>query len=128
MNRNGTLNELAGSYAGLKTDAARKRSIKADAAGLITDRSSIDQSIRVHERDDTPVEYIVIKQWFIRVMDYKQRLLEVADEINWHPPYMKMRYTDWVKPKLGLGYLTPALFRCAVSSMVLPRVRRDDLS
>ena len=54
------------------------------------------QSVRVHERDDTPVEYIVTKQWFVKVLDYKKELLEAGEQVTWHPAHMHSRYREWV--------------------------------
>src|SRR5262249_26019927 len=55
------------------------------------------QSVRVHERCDTPVEYLVTPQWFIRVLDEKPRWLEAGDRVAWYPPSMRARYRDWVE-------------------------------
>ena len=53
--------------------------------------------MRVHERCDTPVEYIVTPQWFVRVLDFKQQLLAFAEPVIWHPAHMKARYREWVE-------------------------------
>src|SRR5262249_1403895 len=62
----GRMTELAGSYAGMTTAEARRSIVMALAeAGLLLGERNIAQSVRVHERCDTPVEYIVAPQWFI---------------------------------------------------------------
>ncbi len=43
------------------------------------------------------VEYLVTRQWFIRILDFKNDFLEVGEQIRWHPAHMKMRYLDWVQ-------------------------------
>ena len=53
--------------------------------------------MRVHERCDTPVEYVVTTQWFVRVLDFKEPLLEAGERITWHPAHMGARYRDWVE-------------------------------
>jgi valyl-tRNA synthetase len=56
----------------------------------------LSQSVRVHERCDTPVEYVVAQQWFVRVLDFKEKFLELGAQIQWHPPSMHTRYQQWV--------------------------------
>jgi valyl-tRNA synthetase len=53
--------------------------------------------VRVHERCDTPVEYLVARQWFIRVLDFKPQLLELGAQIAWQPAHMHARYREWVE-------------------------------
>lgn len=94
----GCMTETAGVIAGLAIDDARRKikEILADQ-GLILDRQPIRQSIRVHERCDTPIEYIQTKQWFIRVIDQKEELLNLGRKLRWHPQQMHARYQDWVE-------------------------------
>lgn len=94
----GNLNEFAGTYAGLSTEEARRR-IVAELAGrgLLLKREAVAQSVRVHERCDTPVEYLIAQQWFIRVLDFKEQLLEAGEQIDWQPPHMRARYREWVE-------------------------------
>jgi valyl-tRNA synthetase len=98
VGQDGRLGEAAGEFAGLPVGEARRRIVLALVdAGLVLGRERVPQVVRVHERCDTPVEYIVTPQWFVRVLDYKEALLAAADEIDWHPPHMKARYRDWVE-------------------------------
>jgi len=98
LERDGTLNDLAGAYAGLKAAQARQQIIQElRARKLVLNEVTITQSVRVHERDDTPVEYLIIPQWFIKTLEFKDRYLEVADQLTWHPDYMKSRYIAWVE-------------------------------
>ena len=94
----GRMTKAAGSYQGLSVYAARQW-IKQDLErnGILIDQHTIQQSIRVHERCDTPVEYTIAKQWFIRILDNKALLLQLSDHINWHPDHMKARYRSWVE-------------------------------
>ncbi len=98
IGRDGRLNEAAGEYAGLSVAEARSKMVASlEAEGLLLDQQTITQSVRVHERCDTPVEYIVTPQWFIRVLDFKQQLLDFAEPLIWHPAHMKARYREWVQ-------------------------------
>jgi len=98
VGRDGRLTERAGDFAGLPVPEARRQIAQAlEDGGLILDRQRIAQSVRVHERCDTPVEYIVTPQWFVRLLDFKQELLEAGEQIAWHPSHMEARYRAWVE-------------------------------
>ncbi len=95
---NGAMTQVAGVYAGLTIAEARRR-IKDDLAarGLVNSRQATHQVIRVHERCDTPVEYVMARQWFIRLLDRRDELLQTGQAVNWHPEHMQARYRAWVE-------------------------------
>ncbi len=94
----GRMTDAAGEWSGLKSGEARKQIVRAlEEHGLLLGRQHIAQSVRVHERCDTPVEYIVTRQWFVRVLDFKRELLEAGEKIAWHPAHMQARYRDWIE-------------------------------
>jgi valyl-tRNA synthetase len=98
IERDGTLNALAGPYGGLDVPTARAR-IAADLTrrGLVLAQVGAPQTVRVHDRCDTPVEFIETQQWFIRLLEHKDEFLQAGREIAWHPPYMRARYESWVQ-------------------------------
>ena len=94
----GRMTDAAGEWSGLKSSEARKQIVKAlEERGLLLGQQHIPQSVRVHERCDTPVEYIVTQQWFVRVLEFKRELLEAGEKIAWHPAHMQARYRDWIE-------------------------------
>ncbi len=94
----GRLTGAAGPYAGLTVSDARGSIVGAlEAEGQLLDRETIFQSVRVHERCDTPVEYLATEQWFLRVLDHREELLAAGDQIQWHPSHMRARYRQWVE-------------------------------
>ncbi|KAA3663567.1 MAG: valine--tRNA ligase, partial [Chloroflexi bacterium] len=98
INPDGTMTNMAAQFAGLSTFAARKAIIETLAEEkLLLKQEPISQSVRIHERCDTPVEYIVTHQWFIHLLDHKEALLAAGNQITWHPPHMQNRYTQWVE-------------------------------
>ncbi len=98
INTNGRMTVHSGVIAGLTTQEARK-SIKKilEERGDIVGRTQMQQSVRIHERCDTPVEYISNAQWFIRVLEQKDELLKAGEAVNWYPAYMGKRYQSWVE-------------------------------
>jgi valyl-tRNA synthetase len=98
IGRDGRLTETAGEFAGLTCGEARKRMAEGlGARGELLGRQPTHQTVRVHERCDTPVEHIVTPQWYIRLLDFKEQFLEIGERINWHPAHMKARYREWVE-------------------------------
>jgi len=94
----GRLNRQAELLAGLDIKSARKKVIEELVTQhLILDTKNLVQTVNVHNRCDTPVEYIETKQWFIKIIDQKESLLDAGKKINWHPEFMLSRYEDWVR-------------------------------
>ncbi|GHO55330.1 valine--tRNA ligase [Ktedonobacter robiniae] len=98
IGRDGRMTELAGPLAGLSVPQARKRILEILAEqGLILQQETIEHNVGVHERCGTPVEYLHTRQWFIRVLDQKERFLEAGRQIRWTPAFMQARYEHWVE-------------------------------
>ena len=98
IGRDGRLTEAAGDFAGLPVFEARRQIVRAlEDHGLLLGRQPVVQSVRVHERCDTPVEYVVTQQWFVRLLDFKEELVEAGEQVVWHPAHMKARYRAWVE-------------------------------
>ncbi len=94
----GRLNAESGPLAGLSVAEARRAVVDLlDQRGQVLASQPVAQSVRVHERCDTPVEYIMVAQWFLRILDARADLLAAADRIRWHPEHMASRYRQWVE-------------------------------
>ncbi len=96
VNRDGTLNERAGKYAGLSIAEARERILEDLAAeGRLLKQEEIEHNVGVCWRCKTPVEIVPEEQWFVRVD--KERVLEAARRIRWVPEHMLSRLEGWVE-------------------------------
>ncbi len=94
----GKMNELAGELKGKNIEDARKEILeKLKAAGFLLRQQQITHAVNVHERCKTPLEFLKTKQWYVRILDKKEELLEAANQITWYPPHMKVRYDHWVQ-------------------------------
>lgn len=82
---------------GKTVNAARKVIVeKLRSGGYIKKEEQIKHNVDVHERCGTPVEFLPTTQWFMKMLDMKERLLEAGNQIQWHPVHMKKRYEEWV--------------------------------
>ena len=94
--------EVWRAIAGLSVNQARRAMVELLAAsgGLVGDPRPITHPVKFYEKGDRPLEIVTSRQWFIRNggrdEGLRQELLARATEVDWHPPYMKVRYDDWV--------------------------------
>jgi len=88
----------SGDLAGLNVHDARKKIIELlKENGKLLSQKAITHNVNTHERCKQEIEYLVLMQWFVKILDYKEKFLELADQINWYPEFMKARYRDWVQ-------------------------------
>ena len=98
LDRSGRYKGPAGKYLGLTPAEVRHQIVEdLNERGLLLDHRQFIQSVRIHERCDTPVEYLVTVQWFIRLLDFKDELVRAGEQVNWHPDHMHIRYREWVE-------------------------------
>jgi len=98
VNEDGTLNENAGNYRGLTLKEAREKIIgDLKNKNLLIKQEEIEQTVGTCWRCNTPVEFIVTKQWFIKTLEHKEGLLDQGKKIKWLPDFYRIRYEDWVK-------------------------------
>jgi valyl-tRNA synthetase len=93
----GRMNANAGTYQGLTITEARQRII-ADLTqhGAVKKVEKLPQTVQVHERCETPIEYVTSKQWFIKIVDQKEKWLELGRQLNWYPKNRHNDYENWV--------------------------------
>ena len=96
IDEQGRMTELAGKYAGMKVEEARQASIDdLKAAGILIEQKDNPQQVSICWRCHTPIEYLQVPQWFLKTLDFREKILQRADEIQWHPEFMKTRLRDW---------------------------------
>lgn len=57
----------------------------------------IVHTVNVHERCKNNIEYLALAQWFLKLLPYKEKFLELGNTIRWYPDFMKFRYINWVE-------------------------------
>ena len=98
INKDGTMNEHAGRYKGLRIMETRKNIIEdLKKNNLLIKQTPIKHHVNVHDKCRTEIEIIKAKQWFIRILDEKEELIGIASKIKWYPEFMKKRYEHWVQ-------------------------------
>jgi valyl-tRNA synthetase len=94
----GKWTDLTGPLVGLRVAAAREKILQLlEQKNLVSSKKPILHSVGVHERCKKEIEYLILKQWFLKILPYKQEFLDLADKIKWYPAFMKSRYKNWVE-------------------------------
>jgi valyl-tRNA synthetase len=72
----------------------------AASGDMVGDPRPIKHPVKFYERGSRPLEIVTSRQWFIRNGGrddvLRRALLERGAELDWHPPYMQVRFDDWV--------------------------------
>jgi valyl-tRNA synthetase len=93
--------------AGKTVNQARRRIVEllAESGELDGEPRPITHPVKFYERGERPLEIITSRQWYIRNggrdLDLREALLRRGKELRWHPPYMQVRYENWVEGLTG---------------------------
>ena len=97
IGRDGTMTALAGPEAGLYANQARRKILeRLEEAGLLLKQEDIENVVNVFERTGREIEFLPTRQWFVKVLDKKAKLIELGEQIRWFPEHMGKRYRNWV--------------------------------
>ncbi len=97
ITKDGKLNELGKQYAGLELKEAKEKIVNdLKEKNILYKQEELKQNVGVCWRCKTPVEFIVTKQWFVDILNHKEKLIELGRELNWYPDFYRKRYEDWV--------------------------------
>src|ERR1017187_8390136 len=88
--------------AGRTIHSARERIVALlQAAGDIDgEPREVKRPAKSYERGERPLEIVTTRQWYIRNGGRSDKLrdtfLELGRALDWHPPFMRLRYENWV--------------------------------
>jgi len=96
IDADGRMTSLAGIYAGMTIREAREAALKdLERQGLLVKQEELSQNVGTCWRCHTPVEFLSVPQWFLKTIDFKERIIQKSDEVRWHPDFMKVRLENW---------------------------------
>jgi len=88
-------------FDGLPVEEARKAILRElDAKGFLSKVEELWHNVLAHtERStcQTPIEFMLKEQWFIRILDLKGDIIKLANEIVWIPEHFRNRFVKWVE-------------------------------
>lgn len=98
LEKYGKLNSLAGKYEGMTIIDARKAIIEdLKEAKVLIKQEKITHAVNLHDKCGTEIEFLKTKQWFIKILNQKEKLLAEVENITWHPSFMKKRMVNWIE-------------------------------
>jgi valyl-tRNA synthetase len=68
-----------------------------ESGDLIGDPRPITHAVKFFEKGDRPLEIVTSRQWFVRTMNHRESLIARGRALEWHPPYMRARFENWVE-------------------------------
>lgn len=72
----------------------------AESGDLVGEPKPITHPVKFFEKGEKPLEIVTTRQWYLRNggrdANVRAALLRRGQELDWHPPHMQVRYTNWV--------------------------------
>ena len=98
VGEDGCFTDEAGKYAGKFTKDENPNIIKdLEDKGLMYRSETIEHRYGVCWRCKTPIIYIATRQWFLKVTDIKDKMLDEIGKVQWVPQWAgEGRFHDWV--------------------------------
>ena len=64
---------------------------------LVAEPRPLEHPVKFYEKGDRPLEFITTRQWFVRILEHKQALVEAGERVQWHPDFMRLRFRNWTE-------------------------------
>lgn len=97
INKRGRMNENSGRYKGLLVQEAREGIIgDLKAQGLLVKKEEIDQRRPVCWRSKNPIEFVPMKEFYLKQVEFRDDILKMADQMRFFAPESRQILTDWI--------------------------------
>jgi valyl-tRNA synthetase len=95
----GGANEAYGEIAGKNVKQAQTRIVEllAGSGDLVGEPRPIVHPVKFYEKGSRPLEIVSSRQWYVRTLPLRERLIERGRQLRWHPSFMIHRYESWVE-------------------------------
>jgi valyl-tRNA synthetase len=101
MNDDGTMNELAGEFAGMDRFEARKATVKKlEEIGALVEIEKMTHSVGHSERTGVPIEPRLSTQWFVKMDQLAKNAIanqDTDDKVDFYPPRFNDTFLQWME-------------------------------
>ncbi len=95
---NGTYNDECGKFAGIFVKHADKLIIKnLREKGLLLREETITHDYPQCWRCNSLLLQLSVPQWFFRVTEIREKLIEENEKVSWYPSWAKQRFRNWLE-------------------------------
>jgi len=97
INADGTMNEHAGFLSGLTVKEARKRMIEElRKQGLLVKQEKVMHRTPICERSKDEIEFIEMPEFYLKQVEFKERMKELAGEMRFYAPESRQILLNWI--------------------------------
>ncbi len=97
INQDGTMNEHAGFLHALKVKDARQKIIEElKKEKLLVKQEQIVHSTPVSERSGAEIEFIEMPEYYLKQLEFRNSLRDIASQIEFYPPESKKILDSWI--------------------------------
>lgn len=97
IDENGFMNQAAGSIANLRVSDARKKIVEfLKENNYLVKVEKIVRNVPTCWRCGTPLEYIHTREYFLKQLEFKNKLKNIVDRITFVPEEFKQRLLNWI--------------------------------
>jgi len=98
IDKDGKLTSEAGELAGLDVREARAKAVELlESRGMLFKKERIVHSIPVCWRCKTPIQIIHSREWFLKQLEFKDVLKEIAKSLDFKPEMHRRKLLDWIE-------------------------------
>lgn len=98
VNEKGEMTEVARKYQGLTTAEARKIIVEdLRKEGFLLKEEKLVQSVGGCWRCKHPIEILNKEQWFMRALQFREKVIEETKKCRWFPEWMSKRQVQWAE-------------------------------
>ncbi|MEX0920706.1 MAG: valine--tRNA ligase [Candidatus Pacearchaeota archaeon] len=97
IEKDGTMNKVAGPLEGLKVREARKKIIDLlKEKDLLVKQDKIIHRTPVSERSGAEIEFIEMPEYYLKQFEFKNEIKKISNKINFYPKSGKKLLKDWI--------------------------------
>lgn len=97
VGKDGAMNENAGFLKGLPVKDARKKILDdLKQKGLVVQQRTVMHQTPVCERSKDDIEFISMKEFYVKQVEYKDTIKELGKQINFFAPESRQILWDWI--------------------------------